>query len=131
MPAFAALVGVASGVALVLVIFAGGYGYHRDELYFLAAGHHLAWGYADQGPLTPLLARVTDVVAPGSLTVLRLPSALMAGGDCGVAGLLAFELGGTRSAQTSLRACTRSRRSLLVVGHWLSTSTFDCSRGRW
>ena len=30
-PAFAALVGVASGVAVVLVIFAGGYGYHRDD----------------------------------------------------------------------------------------------------
>ncbi len=124
-PAFAALVGVASGVAVVLVIFAGGYGYHRDELYFLAAGHHLAWGYADQGPLTPLLAHVMDAVAPGSLTVLRLPSALMAGATVFVTGLIAFELGARRRAQTIAASCAAVASVLLVVGHLLSTSTFD------
>ena len=124
-PAFAALAGVATGVALVLVIFAGGYGYHRDELYFLAAGHHLAWGYADQGPLTPLLAHMMDVVAPGSLTVLRLPSALMAGATVCVTGLIAFELGARRRAQTIAASCAAVASVLLVVGHLLSTSTFD------
>jgi hypothetical protein len=33
----------------LLIVFAGGYGYHRDELYFLVAGEHLAWAYPDQG----------------------------------------------------------------------------------
>ena len=46
------VVSIAAGVTTVLVVFAGGYGYHRDELYFLAAGRHLAWAYADQGPFT-------------------------------------------------------------------------------
>jgi hypothetical protein len=36
-PATAAL------LAAVLLVAAGGYGYHRDELYFLAAARHPAW----------------------------------------------------------------------------------------
>ena len=73
------VVSIAAGVTTVLVVFAGGYGYHRDELYFLAAGRHLAWAYADQGPFTPLVARAMSEIAPDSLTVLRIPSALTAG----------------------------------------------------
>ena len=66
-----ALLGLAATVAVALIVLAGGYGYHRDELYFLEAGRHLAWAYADQGPLTPLLAHLMETLSPGSLTVLR------------------------------------------------------------
>jgi 4-amino-4-deoxy-L-arabinose transferase-like glycosyltransferase len=112
-------------VALLLIAFAGGYGYHRDELYFLVAGRHLAWAYADQGPLTPFLARIMDTIAPGSLTMLRVPSALMAGATALVAGALAFELGGGRRAQVIATSCAAVASVVLVVGHLLSTTTFD------
>jgi hypothetical protein len=124
-PALAPLLGLAACVSALLVVFAGGYGYHRDELYFLAAGHHLAWAYADQGPLTPLLAHAMDALDPGSLTVLRLPSALMAGATVLVTGLIAFELGARRRAQLIAASCAAVASVLLVVGHLLSTSTFD------
>lgn len=119
------LLAVGGLVALVLLAFAGGYGYHRDELYFLAAGDHLAWGYPDQGPLTPLLAHVMDAIAPGSLTVLRVPPALMAGATVLVTGLICFELGGARRAQLIAAGCAAVASIVLVTGHLLSTTTLD------
>jgi 4-amino-4-deoxy-L-arabinose transferase-like glycosyltransferase len=106
-------------------VFAGGYGYHRDELYFLAAGHHLAWAYADQGPLTPLLAHAMDAIAPGSLTVLRIPPAFMAGGTVLLTGAIARELGAGRRAQLIATGCAAVASIVLVTGHLLSTTTFD------
>jgi 4-amino-4-deoxy-L-arabinose transferase-like glycosyltransferase len=123
--ALGGLLGLAGAITLLLVIFAGGYGYHRDELYFLAAGDHLDWGFADQGPLTPLVAHVMYAIAPGSLTVLRVPSALMAAGTVLMTGVIARELGAGRRAQLIATSCAAVASVVLVVGHLLSTSTFD------
>ena len=112
-------------VVVVLVAFASGYGYHRDELYFLAAGRHPAWAYADQGPLTPLLARAMSTIDAGSLSVLRLPSALAAGVTVLLTGRLAGELGGARRARTFAAGVAAVSVFVLFTGHTLSTSTFD------
>lgn len=56
---------IAAGIGLLLLLTSGRVGYFDDELYFLVAGRHLDWGYADQGPLVPLLARAMDTVFPG------------------------------------------------------------------
>jgi hypothetical protein len=101
---------IAGGVSALLISSASGYGYHRDELYFLAAGHHLAWAYADQGPLTPLIARLMSETSSGSLPVLRLPSAIAAGGTVLLTGLLAYELS-TSTLPPSGLAKSRSRPS--------------------
>jgi len=114
-----------AAVTVVLVVFAGGYGYHRDELYFLEAGHHLAWSYADQGPVTPLVARLMSDIAPGSLTVLRIPSAIAAGLVVLLTGLLAGELGGRPRAQALAATCAAVGTIVLFNGHLLSTSTLD------
>jgi len=116
---------IAAGTLAVLVSFAWGYGYDRDELYFLAAGHHLDWAYADQGPVTPLIARAMSQIAPDSLVVLRLPSALAAGLTVLVTGLLAREFGGRRRAAAIAAACAAVASLVLFTGHILSTSTFD------
>jgi hypothetical protein len=92
-PVSRAVIFIAAAVTLVLIATAGGYGYHRDELYFIAAGQHLDWAYADQGIVTPLIARAMTEIAPDSLTVLRIPSAFAAGATVLLTGLLAREFG--------------------------------------
>src|SRR5579859_7065912 len=84
---------IAAGVGLVLLLTSGRVGYYADELYFLVAGHHLNWGYADQGPLVPLLARAMDILFPGSLVGVRLPATALTALGVVVAALIARELG--------------------------------------
>ncbi len=123
--AWRALAAISATVSVVLVATSGRYGYHRDELYFLRAGQDLAFGYPDQPPLTPLLARVADEVFGGSLVGLRLASAVAAGLVVLVTGLIARELGGRGTAQSLAAAAMGVSAFLLAVGHLLSTSTFD------
>lgn len=120
----AVLVVAAAAVAL-LVEVAPHYGPHRDELYFLAAGRRLAWGYPDQPPLTPAIARLVDEIAPGSLVALRVVSAVALAATVLLAALCARELGGGRTAQLLTALVTASSAVTLAVGHLLSTATFD------
>ena len=115
----------AGSVFVLLVAVSGRYGYHRDELYFLAAGHHLAWGYPDQPPFVPALARVMSAIAPGSLPVLRLPSALAAAADVLLAARLAREFGASRGGQTLAAVAMATAPFVLGSGHLTSTATFD------
>jgi hypothetical protein len=121
-PANCAVAGAATAVLLALT---GRYGPHRDELYFVAAGHHPQWGYPDQPPLTPLIAAAADVVAPGSLLVLRAVSAVIVGVVVLVTADLARALGGGRGAQLLAAVTTATGGGLLAIGHLLSTATVD------
>jgi Dolichyl-phosphate-mannose-protein mannosyltransferase len=114
---------IAAVVGLVLLLTSGRVGYFCDELYFLVAGQHLDWGYADQGPLMPLLARAMDTVFPGSLVGERLPATVLTAVGVVVAALIARELGGRRRAQV-LTAGTYAMASL-GSGHLLLTATVD------
>ncbi|MEV7396743.1 glycosyltransferase family 39 protein [Aeromicrobium sp. NPDC092404] len=116
---------VSGAVGLLLLAFAGRYGYHRDELYFLVAGEHPAFGYVDQPPLVPLLAQLMHTLGGGSLVVLRAPSAIAAALVVLLTGLIAHELGATRRAQVLAAGCMGAGAVTYAVGHLMSTSTFD------
>ncbi len=116
---------VAGAVTVVLLALAGRYGPHRDELYFIAAGHHPQWGYPDQPPLTPLVAAAADELAHGSLLALRTLSALIAGVVVLVTADLARALGGGRGAQLLAAVTTATGAGILAIGHLLSTATLD------
>lgn len=122
--ALAPVAGLAAALAALLIAFSARYGYHRDELYFLACGRHLAWGYPDQPPLVPLLARLMSDLAPASLLVLRLPSALACAALVVLTGLIARELGAERRAQVLAALCVAVAPLVIGAGHLLSTTTF-------
>jgi len=75
------------------------YGYQRDELYFIACGEHLAWGYVDVGPLAMWLGRLSREVLGESLFALRFFPAVAGAVTVFLTGLLARELGAKRWGQ--------------------------------
>src|SRR5437764_2945900 len=94
--AIALLVAAKVGVTMAV---ADRYGWHRDELYYLASSRHLALGYVDYPPVTPLLARLDQAIFPGSLPALRLLTVLAGAAIIIVTALIARELGGNQLAQ--------------------------------
>ncbi|MGH8900035.1 MAG: ArnT family glycosyltransferase [Egibacteraceae bacterium] len=117
---------IAGAVMLALSIASGFSGYFTDELYFLIAGkEHLGWGYADQPPLVPLLARAMDAVFPGSVIALRLPATLATAAGVVVTALIARELGGRRRAQVLAAGAYAVSVQVGLHGLTLGTWTID------
>src|SRR5919199_1111889 len=76
----------------------GHYGYFRDELYYLACGEHLDWGYVDQAPLIAVLARAERAVLGDSLFAIRFLPAVAGAATVFFTGLLARVPGAHRRA---------------------------------
>ncbi|MEU6646070.1 glycosyltransferase family 39 protein [Saccharomonospora sp. NPDC046836] len=110
---------------VILTALSGRYGFHRDELYFLAAGDRPAWGYADQPPITPLLVRASAAIFGDSPAGVRVAATLLGAATVVVVALLARELGGGRAAQVCAAAATALSTFVLVVSHMMSTTTVD------
>jgi hypothetical protein len=114
----------AAGITVLLLVAAGKYDYHRDELYFRMLGQHPAWGYVDQPPFTPLLARLAIEVFGDTVWAIRVPAALLIGVAAVLAALIAREVGGGPVAQT-LAALGLAGPFPLIAGHVLLTATAD------
>jgi len=79
------------------------FGFHHDELYFIACGDHLSFGYVDHAPLVPWIARLATTVFGESLVGLRIFATLAGALTIFLIGMLASRMGGGRFAQ--LLAC--------------------------
>jgi hypothetical protein len=116
---------LAVGTVALHLLCAGRYGYFRDELYFIACGQHLAWGYVDQPPLIAVLARLTTAVFGESLVGLRVLPALAAGGLVALTGWLARRLGGGTYAMALSGVAVALVPFFLFCGHTLTMNAFE------
>jgi len=91
---------LAGAKVLLHLATAGLYGFFIDELYFLACGQRLAWGYVDFPPLTAFQAWSARALFGDSAYAIRLFPALAGGALVLLAASLARELGGGRFAQS-------------------------------
>jgi 4-amino-4-deoxy-L-arabinose transferase-like glycosyltransferase len=126
LPRFAAgpVLGLAAAATALLLLVSTRYGYHRDELYFLEASRHLAWGYVDQPPGSVAMAWLSRTLFGGSLPGLRLFPAIADGVLVALAGLTARELGGRRFPQT-LAALAVAVGPFLAAAHLAGPTVYD------
>src|ERR1700750_966088 len=69
---------IAMSAALLVVhcVFNNRYDFFRDEFNYLACARHVGWGYVDQPPLIPWLARLSLMTLGDSLRAIRFLPAL-------------------------------------------------------
>src|SRR5271156_5988219 len=104
------------------LIFYGGYGFFRDELYFIACGKHLAWGYVDQPPGAPLVAWFSQKLFGQTLFAIRFVPVLFATAQILLTGLTARAMGGRGYAQ--FLACLCVLAAPQYFGSYLNTDMF-------
>jgi len=111
-------------LALQLATYAG-YGYFRDELYYLANGEHLGLGYVEHPPLIGVIAALVRATLGDSLFAIRLLPACAAAATVFLAGAIARELGGGRFAQVLAGLCAMLAPAMLGVFGVFTMNAFD------
>lgn len=112
----------AGTVLLVLLVSAGRYGLHGDELYFRMLPLH--WWYDDQPPLTVWLSNLAAAISDAGW-VQRVPAALGAAVGALVAAAFPRLLGYGRRVQNVAAWAHAFTVYPLIVGHVFLTSSLD------
>ena len=101
------------------------YGFFRDELYYIACGNHLAFGYVDQPPLVAVIARLSSFLLGDSLSGFRFFPAIAAACLVLLTGWMTRELGGGRFAQILACLAVLLAPIYLAFGSFLSMNAFE------
>jgi Dolichyl-phosphate-mannose-protein mannosyltransferase len=115
---------IAAAYVVVELAVSDRYGFQQDELYFLVASHHLAFGYVDQPPLAVLLARATDLFGVNPAAIRILP-ALAGGAVVVLAARLAALFGGGRAARVIAALAVAIAPVFLGAMHVGNTTPYD------
>jgi hypothetical protein len=102
-----------------------GYGYFRDELYYLACGERLDWGYVDHAPMIALAAKLSRAVLGDSLSAIRFLPALAGAVKVLLTGLMVRQFGGRRFAVMLACLCVMVAPVYLGIDNFLSMNAFE------
>ncbi len=116
---------IAALSALLHLVCLTEYGVFRDELYYVACGEHLAWGYVDHPPLVAFVARAARAVGGESLVALRVLSVALGTATILIAVSLARRLGGGRFAETLAALAIAVAPHFLFVFHIFSMNSLE------
>jgi Dolichyl-phosphate-mannose-protein mannosyltransferase len=119
---------VAGLVLVLLLVTSTGYGWYRDELYWLQAGRHLDWGYPDQPLLCPwavATAYSLGALVGAGLLAVHAVAAVCSTVCVALVGGMAGEAGGGTRARLIAATCWGAGATALTTGHYLSTGTLD------
>lgn len=119
----------AAGLAFLKLLFhlpfLGRYGYHHDELYFIACGEHFSFGYVDHPPLVPWLAKLSTALFGQSIFGLRIFSAIAGAAAIFLVVMLVRRLGGGRFAQLIAAVAMFIAPVYLRTGNLLCLPAFE------
>jgi len=116
-----AIIGYVALANLVLHLMAvRGFGYFRDELYYIACSNHLAPGYVDHPPLSILLLKAIRLILGDSRLAIRLLPALGGALFIFMTGLMARKLGGKKFA-----VLLSSAAAFSPIGNFFQFHTFS------
>ncbi|HEX4002836.1 MAG TPA: glycosyltransferase family 39 protein [Candidatus Acidoferrales bacterium] len=101
------------------------YGFFRDELYYMACGQHLAWGYVDQPPLIALVAWFERHVFGNSILSIRLLPILAGAAIVFLTGILAREFGARRYGQFLAASAILWAPAYFAFDSFLSMNAFE------
>jgi len=102
-----------------------GYGYFRDEMYYILCGRFLDWGYVDHAPMVALQSRLALLIFGKSLVGIRMFSALAGAARVLLTGLIAWSLGGRRAAQLLAMLAVIVAPCYLGGDGYLSMNSFE------
>ncbi|MEO8025073.1 MAG: glycosyltransferase family 39 protein [Bryobacteraceae bacterium] len=102
-----------------------GYGYFRDELYFMACGEHLDFGYVDHAPLVAVYAWLSRALFGDSLSAIRFLPALAGAAKIFLTGLIAIELGGGMAAVIVACLACIAAPLYFAMDNFLSMNAFE------
>ncbi len=122
------ILGVLVSIKLALHLIPVGllsYGYFIDELYYLAASQHLAWGYVDMPPLVPMVTALLRATLGDSLLAVRLLPTLAGALTLGLTWLLTRRLGGSPAACTLAAIAVLVSPIRLVIDSFHSMNAFE------